>query len=219
MSTIAIVGLGNPGSQYDGTRHNAGFWMLDELAGRNDCLWKKSRRFHSLTTPLKKKWSRPALLVKPLTFVNESGSYLKPLLKYHGCQVEETIVIHDDVAFEPGQLKISEEKGDGGHKGINDVIRNIGPHFVRFRLGVGEKSPRMSMSAYVLGKFNPTEQAIMSANFVFFTEALQRIVDKGAAHAMNLSNKLHSKLLPNFYHIFYFYLHDINTQYLYNRCY
>ena len=162
--------------------------MLDELASRNDCLWKESRRFHSFTTPIKK-WRRPALLVKPLTFVNESGSYLKPLLKHHGCQAEEAIVIHDDAAFEPGQLKISEDKGDGGHKGINDVIRNNGSRFVRFRLGVGKKSPQMSMSAYVLGKFTPAEQAVMIANFVFFTEALQRIVDKGAAHAMNLSNK------------------------------
>tara|TARA_B100000959_G_scaffold278501_1_gene336969 strand:- start:600 stop:1190 length:591 start_codon:yes stop_codon:yes gene_type:complete len=188
MSTIAIVGLGNPGLQYEDTRHNAGFWMLEAVAGQNNCSWKESRRFHSLTTTLKT-WSRPALLVKPLTFVNESGSYLKPLLKYHDCRGEEMIVIHDDVAFESGQFKISVDKGDGGHKGINDVIRNIGPRFVRFRLGVGEKSSRMSMSAYVLGKFSPSEQAIMSENFDFFVEALQRIVDKGVAHAMNLSNK------------------------------
>ena len=188
MSMIVIIGLGNPGLQYAGTRHNAGFWMLDELAARNDCRWKERRRFHSSTAHLRK-WSRPTLLVKPLTYVNESGSYLKPLLKYHGCQVEEMIVVHDDTAFEPGRLKISEEKGDGGHKGINNVIRNVGPSFVRFRLGVGEKNRHASMSAYVLGKFTSAEQAALNANLDFFAEALQRIVDKGATHAMNLSNK------------------------------
>lgn len=188
MSTIAIVGLGNPGTQYIGTRHNAGFWMLDKLAARNDCRWKDRRRFHAMTT-LVKGWERPILLIKPLTFVNESGSYLKPLLKHHGCQVEEMIVVHDDVAFSPGRLKISEEKGDGGHNGIKDIIREIGPSFVRFRLGTGNKTPKKSMTSYVLGKFSPAEQVAMNEKFDFFAEVLQRIVDKGAAHAMNLSNK------------------------------
>ena len=188
MSKIAIVGLGNPGSDYANTRHNAGFWMLDELSLRNGCQWKESPRFHSFTTILRE-WARPALLIKPLTFVNESGSYIKPLLKYHGCDTEDMIVIYDDVAFEPGRFKISTDGGDGGHKGIKDIIGKIGPCFVRFRLGIGKKSAQTSMSAHVLGKLSTREQVMMKDNFDFFAEALQRIVDKGATHAMNLSNK------------------------------
>ena len=162
--------------------------MLDKLADRNDCRWKERRRFHCMTT-LMKGWEHPILLIKPLTFVNESGSHLKPLLKYHDCLVNEMIVVHDDVAFPPGKLKISEEKGDGGHNGIKDIIRKIGPTFVRFRLGAGMKKPVESMKSYVLGKFSRAEQVTMNENFDFFAKALQRIVDKGAAHAMNLSNK------------------------------
>ena len=188
MTTIAIMGLGNPGPQFASTRHNAGFWMLDQISSLNSCLWKESRRFHSLTTILRE-WERPALLIKPLSFVNKSGSYIKPLLKYHGCRAEEMVVVYDDIAFEPGQLKVSAEKGDGGHKGIRDVIREIGPSFVRFRLGIGKKHDRMSMPAYVLSKFSCEEQAVMKDNFEFFAKVLQRIVDKGVTHAMNLSNK------------------------------
>ena len=188
MTTIAIMGLGNPGPQYVGTRHNAGFWMMDQIASLHGCLWKESRRFHSLTTILKK-WERTALLIKPLSFVNKSGSYIKPLLKYHDCQAEEMVVVYDDIAFEPGQMKISAEKGDGGHKGVRDIIRQIGPSFVRFRLGIGQKPEKMTMPAYVLSKFSCTEQAVMNDNFEFFAKVLQRIVDKGVTHAMNLSNK------------------------------
>ena len=162
--------------------------MLDKLAARNDCRWKDRRRFHAMTT-LVKGWERPILLIKPLTFVNESGSYIKPLLKYHGCDTEDMIVIYDDVAFEPGRFKISTDGGDGGHKGIKDIIGKIGPCFVRFRLGIGKKSAQTSMSAHVLGKLSTREQVIMKDNFDFFAEALQRIVDKGVTHAMNLSNK------------------------------
>ena len=188
MSTIAIVGLGNPGADYVGTRHNAGFWMLDELSSRHGCQWKERPRFHSFTTILEG-WHRPALLIKPLTYVNESGSYIKPLLKYHGCETEEVIVVYDDVAFEPGRFKISADRGDGGHKGIKNIIDKIGPCFVRFRLGIGKKSDQTSMSAHVLGKFSHGELDILKDNFDFFAEALQRIVDKGATHAMNRSNK------------------------------
>lgn len=188
MSTIAVVGLGNPGEQYIGTRHNAGFWMLDNLVSRNDGSWKHRRRFHSMTS-LINSWPRPTLLVKPMTCVNDSGAYLKPLIKYHDCLAKEVIVVHDDTAFPIGQIKISEEKGDGGHNGIKNIMRAIGPNFIRFRLGIGKKPVNKSMSSYVLGKFSALEQIVIKDKFDFFSEVLQRIVDKGAAHAMNLSNK------------------------------
>jgi PTH1 family peptidyl-tRNA hydrolase len=121
--------------------------------------------------------------------MNESGSYLKPLLEYHDCSPEEMIVVHDDIAFEAGRLKVSEETGDGGHNGIKNIIRNIGMSFTRFRLGTGAKSSRRSMTSHVLGKFSPSEEAVLHENFDFFIKVLQRIVDKGVEHAMNLSNK------------------------------
>ncbi|MFP6901637.1 MAG: aminoacyl-tRNA hydrolase [Opitutales bacterium] len=187
MSMIAIVGLGNPGPEYVDTRHNVGFWIVDEFTKRNECNWKVNRRLHALTT-IVKAWTRPTLLIKPLTFVNESGSYLKPLLDYHDCKTEEMIVVHDDVAFETGQLKVSEGKGDGGHNGIKNIICNLGTSFIRFRLGIGPISSCRSMTSHVLGKFSPDEEAVLRENFNFFTKVLQRIVDKGVEHAMNLSN-------------------------------
>jgi len=188
MSMIAIVGLGNPGPEYSGTRHNIGFWLLDEFTKLNNCNWKLNRRLHALTA-IAKLWTRPTLLIKPLTFMNESGSYLKPLLGYHDCKPEEMIVVHDDVAFETGRMKVSEEKGDGGHNGIKSIIRNIGTNFIRVRLGIGTKSSSHSMKSHVLGKFSPSEGAVLHENFDFFIQVLQHIVDKGVEHAMNLSNK------------------------------
>jgi len=188
MAPIAIVGLGNPGPEYVGTRHNAGFWMLDTLSEKYSCKWKKAQKFHSWTTLLKA-WDRPVLLIKPFTYVNESGTYLKPLLAYHGCALNEMVVIHDDVAFAIGTLKISQEIGDCGHNGIKNIIARIGTCFTRFRLGVGGKSPKHTMATHVLSKMKPEEEVILAKNFDFFSEVLQRIVDKGAAHAMNLSNK------------------------------
>jgi len=188
MTPIAIVGLGNPEPEYVGTRHNVGFWLLDNLAGKYSCKWKKARKFHSFTTFLKT-WTRPALLVKPLTYVNESGAYLKPLLSYHGCNLNDLVVVHDDMAFDVGLLKISAEKGAGGHNGIKNIIKKVGSNFIRFRIGIGAKTVQRSMTSHVLGKFSPEEVAVMTKNFDFFSESLQHIVDKGAAHAMNLSNK------------------------------
>ena len=189
MPPIAIVGLGNPGSEYVGTRHNAGFWLVDKLVHRMNAAWKDKSRFHARVA-LVSAWGETLVLIKPTTFMNCSGEYLKPLLNYHKCILAETIVVHDDVAFPPGHVKLSRNRGDGGHNGVKDMIRAIGPNFIRFRLGVGAKQDfQMDLADHVLGRLRPEEIRDLEGNLDFFLDTLREIVDKGCAHAMNSVNQ------------------------------
>ncbi len=189
MSPIAIVGLGNPGEEYVGTRHNAGFWLVEQLAIQVGAEWKEKSRFHAHVS-LVLAWGKHLALIKPTTYMNSSGEYLLPLLKYFKCIPAETIVVHDDIAFSPGHLKLSRNRGDGGHNGVKDMIRAIGPDFIRFRLGVGSKRDfRMDLTDHVLGRLRPQEMRDLEQNLDFFLNTMREIVDKGSAHAMNSVNK------------------------------
>jgi PTH1 family peptidyl-tRNA hydrolase len=189
VSPIAIVGLGNPGSEYSGTRHNAGYWLLDEFARKLDVSWKDKPRFHSKTA-IASSFGKSLILVKSGNFMNCSGEYLKPLLDYHKCVHSETIVIHDDTAFTVGQLKLSCNRGHGGHNGVKDIIRAIGSDFVRFRLGVGmKKDSRMDLADHVLSRLTTQEVRILADKTDFFLCTLREVLDKGCAHAMNSVNQ------------------------------
>ena len=189
MPPIAIVGLGNPGSEYVGTRHNAGFWVIDEFARRMNATWKDKPCFHA-NVALAAAQGKSLVLVKPTTYMNCSGEYLKPLLGYHKCVPAETIVIHDDIAFPVGQVKLSRNRGDGGHNGVKDMIRAIGPDFVRLRVGVGAKrDSQMDLTDHVLGRLRPEEIRELEQNLDFFLDILREIVDMGSVHAMNSVNQ------------------------------
>ena len=152
-------------------------------------MWKDKPRSHALVA-LGTCWERSFVFIKPLTFMNASGEFLKPLLAYHKCAAKEMIVIHDDVAFPPGHLKLSRNCGDGGHNGVKDVTRVVGPDFVRFRLGVGAKRDgRMDLADHVLGRLAPEELGELERNSDFFWDSLRLTVDKGCTHAMNAVNQ------------------------------
>ncbi len=152
-------------------------------------MWKDKPRSHALVA-LGTSWERSFVFIKPLTFMNASGEFLKPLLAYHKCAAKEMIVIHDDVAFPPGHLKLSRNCGDGGHNGVKDVTRVVGPDFLRFRLGVGAKRDgRMDLADHVLGRLAPEELGELERNSDFFWDSLRLTVDKGCAHAMNAVNQ------------------------------
>ena len=162
-----------------------------------DVTWKEKPRFHSKVA-IASSSGKSLILVKSGNFMNCSGEYIKPLLDYHKCIHSETIVIHDDTAFATGQIRLSYNRGHGGHNGVKDIIRAIGSDFIRFRLGVGmKKDSRMDLADHVLSRLTIQETRLLTEKKDFFIRTLREILDKGCAHAMNSVNqtlKEHTKL-------------------------
>lgn len=154
---VIIVGLGNPGKRYKNTRHNVGFQAVDEFARENDFPeFKLSKKFNALVSE-----EENIVLVKPQTFMNESGKAVKALLK--NTRKTVLVVIHDDIDLPLGKIRISENRGSAGHKGVESIIKEIGTKdFTRFRIGVSSKTGKpKDVEKYVLQKFNKGEEEII----------------------------------------------------------
>ena len=162
-----------------------------------DVTWKEKPRFHSKVA-IASSFGKSLILIKSGNFMNCSGEYMKPLLDYHKCIHSETILIHDDTAFVTGQIRLSYNRGHGGHNGVKDIIRAIGSDFIRFRIGVGmKKDSRMDLADHVLSRLTIQETRLLTEKKDFFISTLCEILDKGCAHAMNSVNqtsKEHIKL-------------------------
>ena len=150
-----VVGLGNPGVDYDGTRHNIGFDVLDKIA-KTDGDGKYALKFHGAVCQVVKA-EQKILLVKPMTFMNLSGSCVSEILGFYRVEFTDLIVLCDDVNLPLGKIRIRAEGGHGGHNGLRDIQNKLGStNYPRVRLGVGGPS-EANLSGYVLGKFRPHE--------------------------------------------------------------
>jgi PTH1 family peptidyl-tRNA hydrolase len=189
VSCSAIVGLGNPGSYYAQTRHNLGFWLLDQLADTQQVVFQEKSKFSAEITKLSYA-EKSFMLVKPLTFMNESGKFLKMLLSKNNCDVTDTILIHDELTLPVGRMKISKNNGDGGHNGVRSVFLNIGSNLTRLRLGIGQKkNPAMDLADHVLSKFTTEETQLLDQQKENFLNALKSLMSEGADRAMNRFNQ------------------------------
>lgn len=182
-----IAGLGNPTKEYDRTRHNVGFAVIDELADRYGI--DVSERKHRALCGRGAIEGQKVLLVKPQTFMNLSGESLRALTDYYKVLPEELIVIYDDISLPPGQLRIRLKGSAGGHNGIKNIIAHLGTQeFPRIKVGVGEKPPRMDLKDYVLSRFSKGEQELMDAAFREAAQAAVMMICDGADRAMNHFN-------------------------------
>jgi len=147
-SSHLIVGLGNPGAEYEKTRHNVGFMIADAIAEKYKCvLWKK--KFKSLITS-----ADNFLLLKPQTYMNLSGEAVGEAMRFHKLIPEQVIVFHDDLDLQPGQVKIKQGGGAGGHNGLKSIDAHIGPSYWRVRIGIGHPGMKGDVVAdYVLENF------------------------------------------------------------------
>lgn len=182
-----IAGLGNPTKEYDKTRHNVGFAVIDELAGKYgiDVSERKHRAFCGKGIIEGQK----VILVKPQTFMNLSGESLRSVLDYYKIMPEELIVIYDDISLAPGQLRIRRKGSAGGHNGIKNIIAHLGTQeFPRIKVGVGEKPPRMDLKDYVLSHFSKGEQELMEEAFREAARAAVMMMTEGVDKAMNHFN-------------------------------
>jgi PTH1 family peptidyl-tRNA hydrolase len=147
-----VVGLGNPGSEYLRTRHNAGFWFLDALAASVGVDPARDTRLHAEVAKTML-GGQPLLLAKPTTFMNESGRAVGALLRYYRIEAAEMLIVHDDLDLSPGAGRLKFDGGHGGQNGIRDVIRELGHgRFHRLRLGIGHPGHKDRVTPWVLGR-------------------------------------------------------------------
>lgn len=147
-----IVGLGNPGSEYEATRHNAGFWFVDELVRQEGGEFRKDGKFFGDVCKLNLH-GKPVWLLKSDTFMNCSGQAVSALAKYYKIPVEQILVVHDELDFEPAVVKLKRAGGHAGHNGLRDIIKAMGSkEFLRLRLGIGHPGNGQDVSDYVLAR-------------------------------------------------------------------
>jgi PTH1 family peptidyl-tRNA hydrolase len=183
-----IVGLGNPGKEYAQTRHNVGFEVLDELAGRAKAALKKSWRW-PVESGEWKAGDRSVLLVKPRTFMNASGPPVAALARKKGIAAADVLVVFDDVDLPVGQLRLRTKGSAGGHNGLKSVIASLGTEeFPRLRVGVGRPNGGGDMIDHVLSRFTPEERTTMKASIARAADAVERVLDGGLEKAMNEFN-------------------------------
>jgi PTH1 family peptidyl-tRNA hydrolase len=181
-----IVGVGNPGRKYEGTRHNVGFEVLDHVAARHRLEWESAP-----ADALIAKW-RPAsaLLAKPLTFVNLSGHAVGELMRFYKMALEDVLVIVDDINLELGRLRARPSGSAGGHNGLKSIIGVLGSEgFARLRIGVGRGDARRDLADHVLSKFDPQERADVDAAVGRSADAAELFVTDGIELVMNRFNR------------------------------
>lgn len=188
-----IVGLGNPGRQYERTRHNIGFAAIDYIAGKNQI--EISSKKHKALIGSGYLGGQKVLLVKPQTFMNLSGESLRGVMDFYKLEPSDFIVIFDDISLDVGQLRIRRKGSAGGHNGIKSIISHLGSmDFPRIKIGVGEKPKGYDLADYVLGHFSKGEIEIYDDVFPDVDDAVKLMVMDDISGAMNQYNKKARKL-------------------------
>jgi len=183
-----IVGLGNPGVQYDGTRHNVGFMLLDYLAQESSVFFTESKWKALIAKTVI--WNESVVLFKPETFMNASGTAVSAVAHYYKISTDNIIVVHDDLDMPFGRIKIVSGGGDGGHKGIRSSIKHLGTKdFTRVKIGIGRPSLPIPPDKYVLARFEPEEQEVINQRMAVVAEGIKILVQQGISAAMNAVNQ------------------------------
>lgn len=184
-----IVGLGNPTKEYEGTRHNVGFAVIDAIADKYNIMVteRKGRAFCGKGIIAGQK----VLLAKPQTYMNLSGESVRSLIDFYKIDEEaELLVIFDDISLDVGQIRIRKKGSAGGHNGIKNIIAHLGTNvFQRIKVGVGEKPKEYDLADYVLGHFSKAEKEEMEEGYKHVIEAVELILQGDIDSAMNQFNK------------------------------
>ncbi|WFE67976.1 aminoacyl-tRNA hydrolase [Thiomicrospira sp. R3] len=191
MSSVQlIVGLGNPGEQYEQTRHNAGFWFVEELARQHQVVFRPETKFFGEVAKIQLSNSQ-AWLLKPATFMNRSGQAISALAKFYRIQPEQILVAHDELDLPVGAAKLKTGGGHGGHNGLRDTIAALStPNFHRLRLGIDHPGDRHQVVNYVLKAPSKTERELIDEAIYQASRVLPEILAADWAKAMN---QLHTK--------------------------
>lgn len=182
-----IAGLGNPGREYAQTKHNVGFLMVDALAAHLGVTeWRE--KYDALIARARI-GSEAVLLVKPQTYMNESGRAIAPLMNFYKLEADDLIVAHDDMDIPVGSIRIRKKGSSGGHNGIKSILAHLGDeHFARIRIGIGRPLPGWTVVNHVLAPFPPEDAAKVSEAIRYLVPAIECIVTEDVDKAMNRYN-------------------------------
>ena len=183
-----IVGLGNPGRKYEGTRHNVGFDVVDRLAKTHHADWESGPR--GIEAVIARWRSADTVLAKPLTFMNLSGAAIVGLLQFYKVELADLLVVVDDVNLELGRLRTRATGSAGGHNGLKSAIAQLGTEdFARMRIGVGRGDARRDLADHVLARFDRDERENVEAAVARAAEAVELFVTDGIGQVMNRFNR------------------------------
>ncbi len=185
-----IVGLGNPGSNYAQTRHNVGFWLLDELAKNSNVTFQTQSKFFGETARIKTD-NHDCWLLKPSTFMNRSGQSVGAVATFYRIPIERILVIHDELDLEAGTIRLKEGGGHGGHNGLRDITTRFGSDkYLRLRIGIGHPGSGSDVSKYVLNRPSASEEMeIQNA----MARSLDQLPDILSGNLQKVMNELHKK--------------------------
>ncbi|MBO5611081.1 MAG: aminoacyl-tRNA hydrolase [Prevotella sp.] len=186
MDKYLIVGLGNPGAEYDGTRHNAGYIVLDAFAKVSNTIFDDKRYGYIAETSIK---GRKVFLLKPTTFMNLSGNAVRYWLNKENIDQKRMLVISDEIALPLGQFRLKANGSNGGHNGLGHIQQLIGQDYPRLRIGIGNNYPRGGQVDWVLGHFSEEEKTVLQPVVDTCTELIQSFVLAGIDITMNQFNK------------------------------
>lgn len=183
-----IVGLGNPGLQYEGTRHNAGFIVIDALSEKHGFEIKKMK-FKALCGDVSI-GGKHCVVLKPNTYMNNSGQSVEEAMHFYKLDIDHVIIVYDDISLDPGKMRIRRKGSDGGHNGIKSIIHLTGEDtFPRIKMGVGKKPhPKYDLADWVLGKFSDEDREKIDETAKKACEAIELIVSDKIDEAMNKFN-------------------------------
>ena len=186
MSRVSlIVGLGNPGSEYERTRHNAGFWFLDELARQHNLSFKFDKKFHGEVARYKHA-GEDVWLLKPTTFMNLSGQAVQALAHFYKINLDEILVVHDELDLSVDTTRLKKGGGHGGHNGLRDIASKMGGNnYLRLRIGIGHPGDKNKVTDHVLKKASTDDQISIERNIERALNVLPLVIEGEIQKAMN----------------------------------
>ena len=188
VNMYIIAGLGNPDRKYVNTRHNIGFEVIDAIAEKNDIVLGEKK--HKAVIGKGMVAGQKVILVKPVTYMNLSGESIRSVIDFYKAdEKSELIVISDDISLDVGQIRIRKRGSAGGHNGLKNIIMHLGhDSFIRVRMGVGDKPPKLDLADYVLGHFLPEEREAVRESVRNAALAIETVIAEGPDSAMNKYN-------------------------------
>ena len=184
-----IVGLGNPGNEYARTRHNAGYWLVDELARRHGGSFRAESKYQGELARVRIA-GEELWLLKPTTFMNLSGASVQSVAGFYRIPPAEMLIAHDEIDLPTGTLRLKEGGGHGGHNGLRDLIARLGDKFWRLRIGVAHPGSREEVVDHVLRRPSADEQRVLDAAVLDAADIVPVLMEQGSAKAMN---RLHGR--------------------------
>ena len=179
-----VVGLGNPGRDYESTRHNAGFWLVEELARRHGGVFRLEPRFRAELARVRLA-GRELWLVKPQDFMNNSGRVTAAVASFYKVAPGAVLAAHDELDLPPGELRLKCGGGAGGHNGLRDLIAHLGEGFWRLRMGIGHPGSRDQVTPYVLGRPAGAERTLIEEAVPVAADIIPVLLEQGAERAMH----------------------------------